>query len=99
LQPSSPLFPYTTLFRFRAMVLFQGSPFIATIEELVGRIDAEILPMIGGGNHAAVNELQQKIEEIKYLLNDLFQSAASIENGRDPDRKSTRLNSSHVKNS
>lgn len=70
--------------RHRAMVLFQGSPFIATIEELVGRIDAEILPMIGGGNHAAVNELQQKIEEIKYLLNDLFQSAASIENGRDP---------------
>jgi diguanylate cyclase len=28
--------------------------------------------------------LHDRIEEIKFLLSDLFQSAASVENGRDP---------------
>jgi diguanylate cyclase len=50
----------------------------------VNEIDDKVLSAISVDQPAAVTELHRRIDEIKFLLNDLFQSAAHLENGRDP---------------
>lgn len=69
--------------RHRAAVLFQGAAELATIQRLIRDIDADVLPSIDGADPSTVQELQVRVDELKFLLNDLFQAAASIENGRD----------------
>ena len=76
--------PFGLWVRHRAAVLFQGSPILTSIEKLIGEIDGEALRSIDGSQPASVAEFQRRIEEIKFLLNDLFQAAASLETGRDP---------------
>lgn len=76
--------PFGLWIRHRAAVLFQGSPILANIEKLISEIDGEALSSIDVSHPASVAEFQRRIEEIKFLLNDLFQAAASLENGRDP---------------
>lgn len=76
--------PFGLWIRHRAAVVFQGSPILANIERLIGEIDSQALGSIDAGQPASVAEFQRRIEEIKFLLNDLFQAAASLENGRDP---------------
>ncbi len=77
--------PFGLWVRHRAAVHFQGSPILASIEQLVGAIDDEALgSSTDGSGPASVAEFQRRIDEIKFLLNDLFQAAANLENGRDP---------------
>lgn len=76
--------PFGLWARHRASVLFQGSPILARIEHLVCKVDEETIPAITRKEQTAISELQQRVDEIKYLLNDLFQAAANLENGRDP---------------
>lgn len=86
-QPSnrSPLSssPFGLWLRHRASMLFPDSVLIDRMDALIQRIDEECLPAVVDDS-AALGALQLRIEEIKYLLADLFQSAAAIENGRDP---------------
>ena len=77
--------------RHRGAVLFQGSPLLKNLEGVVGRIDADLLPSIDvalRGDLPAIpgliGRLQAAIEEVRFLLNDIFQAAAEMENGRDP---------------
>ncbi|MEP9371165.1 GGDEF domain-containing protein [Mesorhizobium sp. KR1-2] len=77
--------------RHRAGMMFQGSPSLQSVEDAVQQIDSVLLPKINearsSGNdqlQEAVGRLQTTIEEIKYLLGDLFQSVAGMENARDP---------------
>jgi diguanylate cyclase len=70
--------------RHRAALLFQGAPALASIEALVGEIDAQTLPNVNSADPDTVKDLQRRIDEIKFLLSELFQLASTIENGRDP---------------
>lgn len=70
--------------RHRAGVLFQGAPALETVDTLIDRIDEETLPALLRETPTRVAELQQRIEEIKFLLNELFQWASNLESGRDP---------------
>ncbi|WP_051520480.1 GGDEF domain-containing protein [Aquamicrobium defluvii] len=76
--------PFGLWVRHRAAVLFQGSTVLGRIEDLIRQIDQRTIPAISGREPAAVSDLQRQVEELKYLLNELFQTAANIENGRDP---------------
>src|SRR5690606_41545623 len=89
--PPSALFPYTTLFRSGdrqvvAVLLVAGGldPYAA-----VGRVQGDLR---GGGLQA----LQVQGNVLPRAAVHL-QGACAIEMGVDGDRKSTRLNSSHVK--
>ena len=73
--------------RHRATLLFPDAPPVASIEQLIHKIDSECLPAIVDSQVRsldAVAALQGRIEEIKFLLTGLFQAAANLENGRDP---------------
>src|SRR5438874_4917571 len=72
--PSSPLFPYTTLFRSRG-----AAPALQEIAALVGADDGEA----GDGTARVVER-------------GFDQAPIIVEEAVDGDRKSTRLNSSHV---
>lgn len=77
--------------RHRAGMMFQGSPSLESIEDAVQQIDSVLLPKIDEARSSnderlqqAVGRLQKTIDEIKYLLGDMFQSVAGMENARDP---------------
>jgi diguanylate cyclase len=76
--------PFGLWVRHRAGVLFHGSPILPTIEELMLAIDKVALPRVDATDPNTVADLQRRVDEIKFLINDLFQSASSVENGRDP---------------
>ena len=78
-------------FRHRASVMFQGSIMLNSIDTAMKEIDEQLLPAIGGlpslhGPDGAplVANLQARVEEIKFLLSDLFQSLSASAGGRDP---------------
>ncbi|CAH1687726.1 Putative Heme-regulated two-component response regulator [Hyphomicrobiales bacterium] len=75
--------------RHRASVMFQGTPAIDEINRAMVHIDSILLPQLVGGQTTEttariIEELKSRIETIKLLLSDLFQSVAGLENGRDP---------------
>ena len=77
--------------RHRAGVMFQGTPAIDSIHDIMLHIDRVLLPKLVEAKAAgpaetapAIEALQSCIEKIKLLLADLFQSVAGLENGRDP---------------
>lgn len=70
--------------RHRAAVLFQGSSLLRAIEKLIAEVDQQVLTCTREDLPTTISILHGKVDEIKYLLNDLFQSATTIENGRDP---------------
>lgn len=76
--------PFGLWIRHRAAVLFQGSPLLDKIQHLIREVDTEILPNISSSQPASLVMFQRRIDEIKFLLNDLFKLAAGVENGRDP---------------
>src|SRR5690606_42136853 len=86
-QPSAPLFPYTTLFRSRhCTVGVAGAPIKAPARGPSALLRAQELARVG---HPAV---------LPDLEVDVGAGAAAGAAGPgDLDRKSTRLNSSHVK--
>lgn len=76
--------PFGLWVRHRAAILFQDSPTLRRMEDLVRKVDEQTIPAIVRNGSKMVSDLQQHVDEIKYLLNDLFQIAANMENGRDP---------------
>jgi diguanylate cyclase len=76
--------PFGLWVRHRASVLFQGSTILAQLVKLMQEIDGNILPGDKGIKSTLVANLHRRIDEMKFLLNDLFQNAAEVENGRDP---------------
>lgn len=77
-------------FRHRAGVIFQGAPNLDQISRRMREIDDKILPDFvarraqGDGIDAPLARFQEAIEEIKYLLADLFKSVNGLESGIDP---------------
>src|SRR5207244_13268451 len=91
LAPASPLFPYTTLFRSGArsglgarspVARLRGSASLGCFCRL--RLGL-LLGLCGGGRHACVDRPESRPPSRRLHLDSY----------RHPDRKSTRLNSSH----
>ena len=82
--------PFGLWLTHRAGLIFDGSPSLLSIETIIARIDNSILPRIAAAHdikadvQEPLGELQSSVQEIKFLINDLFQSVAGLENGRDP---------------
>ncbi|MHC3126173.1 hypothetical protein OB03_02185 [Brevundimonas sp. GN22] len=82
--------PFGLWLTHRAGLIFEGSLSLKAIEVLMQRVDREILPRVAAAHDAQAEmalpmaELQTTAQEIKFLINDLFQSVAGLENGRDP---------------
>src|SRR3712207_7132818 len=78
--PRSTLFPYTTLFRSRALV---------ALDDLLGdgQADARALEVLGA---------VEPLEHLEDLLRVLLVDPDAVVAHADLDRKSTRLNSSHA---
>ncbi|WP_440410579.1 diguanylate cyclase [Neorhizobium petrolearium] len=77
-------------FRHRASIMFQGSLMLKNIEKAMREIDDRLLPKIenrdaadGAEIAAVVARLQSLVEEIKFLLADLFQSLSASAGARD----------------
>ncbi|WP_312814367.1 GGDEF domain-containing protein [Brevundimonas sp.] len=82
--------PFGLWLTHRAGLIFDGSPSLSAIEDIIARVDGSILSRLTEGHEAKsdltipLGELKNSVQEIKFLLNDLFQSVAGLENGRDP---------------
>jgi diguanylate cyclase len=83
--------PFGLWLRHRANLLFQKSNLLQSIKVAADKIDNEVLPAIeqakndnSGDIVRRIGELQAAVDEIKYLLIDMFHSAVEIESGRDP---------------
>jgi len=83
--------PFGLWLRHRAGILFQGLPALARIEAAMREIDTLLLPGIaaartvrGPSLNEPLAQLQATIDEIKFLLADLFQATSVLETGRDP---------------
>lgn len=82
--------PFGLWLTHRAGLIFEGSASLQAIEDKMGRIDGDILPSITTAHDTKaemtlpLGELQTAVQEIKFLINDLFQSVSGLENGRDP---------------
>src|SRR3546814_13618527 len=94
---TDPLFPYTTLFRsFNNKVDREGLPPVALLDEVADRLALDVCPMnwpVGmGGLFEGVYDLVDPA-----IMKPGGDASRMYEGDRvaDPDRKSTRLNSSH----
>lgn len=84
--------PFGLWLTHRAGLIFDGNASLTAIEALISRVDTDILPRVSAAHNAkqteAMNvplaELQSAVQEVKFLITDLFQSVAGLENGRDP---------------
>lgn len=82
--------PFGLWLTHRAGLIFDGSPSLAAIEDIIARVDTVILPELTQAHTDAsdmqpsLGELKSSVQEIKFLINDLFQSVSGLENGRDP---------------
>src|SRR5690606_39540968 len=92
---TSTLFPYTTL--FRSEVYEQEHPLKMTSDEKIIFYDTETTGLKGVGTHIFLNGLLEETSDgfvlKQYILADPANEVAFLFE----DRKSTRLNSSHVK--
>src|SRR5690606_41915671 len=85
-RPQTPtLFPYTTLFRSELLLHLEGQAFLGQRVTGVGE-DERVVDL----GHRVARKLD--VDDRADALNDLTLCHVSL-----PDRKSTRLNSSHVK--
>src|SRR5690606_41220817 len=91
LPPASTFFPYATLFRSAGEL---GHRFVRVLPD-GARQSARARALLGGGaqDHAG----DHHAADLRRLLGGLPQGAHALEPRRWLDRKSTRLNSSHVK--
>lgn len=82
--------PFGLWLTHRAGLIFDGSPSLKAIEILIAQIDINILPRVVATHNdsesmqAPLAELRASIQEVKFLINDMFQSVSGLENGRDP---------------
>lgn len=76
-------------FNHKAVAMFEGDPEVGQILDIIERVDSTVLPLIqpkglqGGEHDDRVVELQFEIDNLKYLLNNLFERHQEAENGRD----------------
>ena len=76
-------------FNHKAVAMFEGDAEVPQILEIMERVDNTVLPLItprGGQPYASgdrVVELQYEIDNLKFLLNNLFERHQEAENGRD----------------
>jgi len=76
-------------FNHKAVAMFEGDAEVGQILEIIERIDTTVLPLIvprDGQPYVSgdrVGELQYEIENLKFLLNNLFQRHQEAESGRD----------------
>jgi diguanylate cyclase len=72
--------------RHRAGMLFQDIATLGVIEAAIEAVDRDCLPHLTAGpdGSAALMQLKERIEEISFLLTNLFKTASAVENGRDP---------------
>ncbi len=75
----------------KAELMFAGAPALEAIRRKAADVDAALLPAVDGARRddpaalpAALAQFQAAIGEIKFLLSELFQAAATMEAGRDP---------------
>ncbi|MDQ0503255.1 GGDEF domain-containing protein [Xanthobacter agilis] len=78
-------------FHHRAGLIFQGAPGLEVIHSNLKQIDTIVLPKLqesrptnGEEMRKLLARLRELVEEIKFVLSDLFQSIAGVEGGRDP---------------
>ncbi len=81
--------PFGLWIRHRADFLFDGSPYLARLNEAMERIDLELLPRFLPGAApsdlaAPLTALEAAVDEVAFLLNEMFQGLAGMEGGRDP---------------
>jgi diguanylate cyclase len=83
--------PFGLWFHHRAGLMFPQVPGLEAIESNMRLIDQVILPQIEDAKRRktsdltnALARLRTLVEELKFVLGDLFQSAAGVEGGRDP---------------
>lgn len=74
--------------RHRAVVLFEGASELERIGRAVTEIDEAVLPDAANAKGEEVStvaaRLQSLVEEVKFLLGEMFQQAAGLEQGKDP---------------
>lgn len=72
--------------RHRAAVLFQDINALGAIQRAMDEIDTQILPQIIASEDRSILliALKEKVEEVSFLLANLFNAAAMLESGRDP---------------
>lgn len=77
--------PFGLWVRHRGAVMFEGSIMLRRIEAAMQEIDNHVIPNMRRQKDvpAQVQRLQVLIEEVKYLLNDLFESLTAAANARD----------------
>src|SRR5438132_3767425 len=92
MPPSSTLFPYTTLFRSELVFI---DDFIAAMRNLAETVDNELVN-IGAGEEFTIRHFANLICEYVGFDFNAIQFDTSRYVGEIPDRKSTRLNSSHT---
>ncbi|WP_454918006.1 GGDEF domain-containing protein [Xanthobacter sediminis] len=77
-------------FHHRAGLIFQGAGGLDVIHDNLRQIDGVVLPQLqaarrnGDDLRPHLGRLRALVDEIKFVLSDLFQGVAGIENGRDP---------------
>lgn len=76
-------------FNHKAVAMFEGDAEVNLILEIIERVDSTVLPLItprteqAGASGDRVVELQYEIDNLKFLLNNLFERHQEFENGRD----------------
>jgi len=81
--------PFGLWIRHRADFLFDGSPHLTRLNAAMERIDAELLPRFTPGAASSdlagpLEALEAAVDEVAFLLNEMFQGLAGMEGGRDP---------------
>ncbi len=80
--------PFGFWIRHRAGIMFEHAAELQSITEAMERIDGRILPRIAERDPAVrtglFKELKTAVDEIAFLLGEMFQRLVAMENGRDP---------------
>lgn len=81
--------PFGLWIRHRAEFMFEHSEGLAHLLSEVRKIDQDLLPALERSADAFANtetlaSLQACVDQIAYLVSELFQTLAALENGRDP---------------
>lgn len=81
--------PFGLWIRHRADFLFDGSPHLARLNGAMERIDVELLPRFLPGSAPSdlagpLEALEAAVDEVAFLLNEMFQGLTAMEGGRDP---------------
>lgn len=74
----------------KGRAIFDGMPELAPLMRSIGEIDASVLPRLtaapaqGAQEREAVEMLNQRVADVKFLLSALFERISAVDAGRDP---------------